>query len=414
MLASTITFVAIVDDTIRLSTRNVVAASWAASVAGASTLDSLSVAASKAWGRPLRVVVAKAAEPAAPAPVTTEPTVADHASTASEAPLEIDPFVGVVVGPCNEVAVGAARAAAIGLNAWSRTSWLHGPPGVGKSLLLRAAAQASGGRYTTCEEFTNDWIAALAQKEPERFRSRFSISGTLHAFDDVGFLVGKPRVQKEFEFTLERIDRAGSRAIMAAEKPPRSAGLEPRLQSLCDAAFTTLLAPPDPVTAGMIVRERLAARGVEADERSVAMMAAGRYKSVREIDGVVNQYVAASTLACMTRMAAAAAALSSVVGSEHDAKPEPSAVVAAVADKFGLKVADLQGEGRKGPVTLARHVAMDLLREACGLTLVDVGGWLGRRDHATVVYGLRRIEERRGMDEWHVAALDELRRKFGR
>jgi chromosomal replication initiator protein len=39
-----------------------------------------------------------------------------------------------------------------------------------------------------------------------------------------------------------------------------------------------------------------------------------------------------------------------------------------------------------------RQVAMYLLREETGLSLVDIGQQLGNRDHTTVMHGISKIE----------------------
>jgi WhiB family transcriptional regulator, redox-sensing transcriptional regulator len=66
-------------------------------------------------------------------------------------------------------------------------------------------------------------------------------------------------------------------------------------------------------------------------------------------------------------------------------------IVAAVADRHGLTVEVLTGDGRSRGVVAARREAMWCLRES-GLSLPDVGRVLGR-DHSTVLHGLRRFAE---------------------
>ena len=58
---------------------------------------------------------------------------------------------------------------------------------------------------------------------------------------------------------------------------------------------------------------------------------------------------------------------------------------------FGLEPEDLVSKSRSRPLTTARHVAMYLLRELTGLSLVKIGEHFGR-DHTTVLHGIKKIE----------------------
>ena len=58
---------------------------------------------------------------------------------------------------------------------------------------------------------------------------------------------------------------------------------------------------------------------------------------------------------------------------------------------FGLETVDLVSKSRSRPLTTARHVAMYLLRELTGLSLIKIGEHFGR-DHTTALHGIKKIE----------------------
>ena len=58
---------------------------------------------------------------------------------------------------------------------------------------------------------------------------------------------------------------------------------------------------------------------------------------------------------------------------------------------FGLETDDLVSKSRSRPLTTARHVAMYLLRELTGLSLIKIGEHF-ERDHTTVLHGIKKIE----------------------
>lgn len=66
----------------------------------------------------------------------------------------------------------------------------------------------------------------------------------------------------------------------------------------------------------------------------------------------------------------------------------PSEVIADVARRHGVTVADLVGPSRKRPMVEARWEAMRELRTRTGLSLKQIAGRVGRHDHTTVRHAL--------------------------
>ncbi len=70
---------------------------------------------------------------------------------------------------------------------------------------------------------------------------------------------------------------------------------------------------------------------------------------------------------------------------------EVAAIIAAVAENFGVDVADLRSARREARIVRARHVAMYLARHMTGRSLPYIAQAIGGRDHTSVLYGVRRI-----------------------
>ena len=74
------------------------------------------------------------------------------------------------------------------------------------------------------------------------------------------------------------------------------------------------------------------------------------------------------------------------------ARRDAPSVIHAVAVAHGISVADMTGHRRFMRLARPRHEAMYLLRQM-GMTLKEIGMFLNR-DHSTIIYGIRRWEER--------------------
>lgn len=61
---------------------------------------------------------------------------------------------------------------------------------------------------------------------------------------------------------------------------------------------------------------------------------------------------------------------------------------------LGLSRAQMEGRSHARPVAHPRQVVMVMCRRYSGESLSRIGDSLGRRDHTTVLYGLRAVEAR--------------------
>lgn len=74
-------------------------------------------------------------------------------------------------------------------------------------------------------------------------------------------------------------------------------------------------------------------------------------------------------------------------------RPTPLQIIEQVARRNDLSSKDLRSDSRRRKVAYARQEAMWELRQRTTLSLPRIGYFFGRH-HATVIYGLRKFEER--------------------
>jgi chromosomal replication initiator protein len=71
----------------------------------------------------------------------------------------------------------------------------------------------------------------------------------------------------------------------------------------------------------------------------------------------------------------------------------PQLIMEETASYFTLTTGDLVSKSRSRPLTTARHIAMYIMRECTGLSLVKIGEIFGGRDHTTVLHGIKKVED---------------------
>lgn len=88
-------------------------------------------------------------------------------------------------------------------------------------------------------------------------------------------------------------------------------------------------------------------------------------------------------------------------------------IVSVVATYFGVTVGEIRGPRRATTLIMPRHVAMYLVSETCPhLSLPSIGRFFGGRDHTTVLYAVRKINQMHSDGGKLAAAIDELRSRI--
>jgi chromosomal replication initiator protein len=323
-------------------------------------------------------------------------------------------FKSFVIADSNRIAAAAASAAADKPGEDYNPLFIYSDPGLGKTHLLQAITQRAlemkrDALYVTAEQFTNDFVTAIAQSRSDEFRRRYR-SVQLLLVDDVQFLASKGRTQEEFFYTFNDLHSDGCQLVVAGDKPPAAIpGLEGRLCSRFQWGLVADIQPPDEETRLAILNAKVAEQKVDLAEEVIRYLADRSRDNIRELEGSLNRVVAYARLTnsriTIDVAQRALAALTPTLPSPAD----PSAIMRAVAAYYNVPVQALAGKSRAKLIAEARHVAMYLLREDGELALKQVGLLLGKRDHSTVIHGVQKVARSLIADPRSGAQLTEIR-----
>jgi len=314
-------------------------------------------------------------------------------------PVQLNPrntFNNFVVADGNRIAAAAAACAAEEPGKDYNPLFIYSTPGLGKTHLLQAIALKAAQRghnplYVTSEQFTNDFVTAIAQGRADEFRRRYR-SVQLLLVDDVQFFAGKNRTQEEFFYTFNDLHSAGCQLVVAGDRPPPSLnGLESRLCSRFQWGLIADIQPPDEETRLAILMSKAAILDVTLPTDVARILAARATDNVRELEGLLNRVVAFARLTASKLSPALAERALTALTPIPAPCDDPQAITTSVATYFNVSVQALTGKSRAKPIAEARHVAMFLLREDADLALKQIGLILGHRDHSTIIHGINKI-----------------------
>ncbi len=309
-------------------------------------------------------------------------------------------FDRFIVGSSNKFAHAAALAVAEKPGAAYNPLFIYGNSGLGKTHLLLAIGQyirehhpEKKIEYIKGDDFTNQMVKSLKEGRAEEFRTRYR-SVDLLLVDDIQFIAGKTATQNEFFHTFNNNYEAGHQIVITSDRPPMEmALLDDRLRTRFEGGLMADIQPPDLETRMAITRNKAAQLGLMLSDDAVAYIAENITANIRQIEGVIKRLTAyKEILNSVIDIEAVKRAISDVTRIGDDI-PSPDKIIRETARYYGLKSEDLRGQDRSRNPTLARQIAMYLIRTLTNLSLNDIGAEFESRNHATVLSSIRKIED---------------------
>src|SRR5207249_4957476 len=246
--------------------------------------------------------------------------------------------------------------------------------------------------YLTGEEFTNEFLLALRNNKLDTFRRKMRDLDLL-VIDDVHFLSGKKATQEEFLHTFNAIEAMGRQVVMASDDHPKM--IEEFGESLINrfvSGMVVRIDPPNYATRCEILRSMILRGRLDISDEVVCWVARRVTQNVRELEGAVTRI--AAHVALNGRRADVTMATDALGDLDRQlvAPVKPENILQSVCTYFGLEHKDLMSGRRQRTISLARSVAMFLVRKTAKLSFPEIGTRMGKRNHSTVISACRRIE----------------------
>ncbi len=310
-------------------------------------------------------------------------------------------FSRFVVGQNNEFAQAACEAVASAKQNIYNPLFIHGDSGLGKTHLMQAIGQRmmkenSSVRvvYLTCEKFTNEFIEALRKKTIDRFRRKYRRADIL-LIDDIQFLGGKERSQEEFFHTFNELLDLQNQIVLTSDRPASEIkNIEPRLISRFESGLTVELSPPGMETRLAILRRKMDDWDVSLSDDILTMLAEKIQSNVRRLEGGLVRIATYASLGSeQITVERAQFLLKDILREEGQKRVNIDAIQKAVTKHFDLRLADMTSRRRPMNIAFPRQIAMFLSRKLTSCSLVEIGDAFGGRDHGTVIYACKKVEE---------------------
>ncbi len=311
-------------------------------------------------------------------------------------------FENYVMGNSNRFAYAAASQVANNPANTYNPLFLYGGAGLGKTHLMHAIGNRIKQNnpsmkvlYISSENFTNEIINSIYNKNTEAFRKKYRNIDCL-IIDDIQFLKGKEQTQVEFFHTFNDLKDSNKQIIISSDKLPREIEtLEDRMRSRFEQGLIADIQPPDLETRMAILRQKAFNDNVELPNDVLTLLATSITSNIREIEGAYTKVVAYSSLMNVPITIEITKRILDEMGNVVQVKQITfESIVEAVADHYRIKKDELFNKKRTQSIAYPRQIAMYLCRELADMSYPRIGELFGGRDHTTVIHAYEKISNK--------------------
>ena len=247
--------------------------------------------------------------------------------------------------------------------------------------------------YIKGDDFTNQMVKSLKEGKAEEFRTRYR-NVDLLLVDDIQFIAGKTATQNEFFHTFNNIYEAGHQIVITSDQPPMDmALLDDRLRTRFEGGLMADIQPPDLETRMAITRNKATQLGLMLSDEAVSYIAENITANIRQIEGVIKKLTAFKEI--LNKEITKEDVQKAIDAMRHggDDIPSPDKIIRETARYYNITSEAVRGQDRSRIPTLARQIAMYLIRTLTNYSLNEIGAEFESRNHATVLSSIRKIED---------------------
>ena len=325
-----------------------------------------------------------------------------------------DPIVGLrsefrfenfIAGKSNQLALAASRQVAENPGKSYNPLLIYGGTGLGKTHLVHAIGNVIRKRpgasiaYLPAIKFVEDVVTSVRHGQMEKFNRYYRSFDTL-LVDDIQFFARKSKSQEEFFHAFNALLQGDRQIVLTCDQYPREIEEIPeRLTSRFESGISFGIEPPELETRAAILISKADQAGVKLPEE-VALFLAERLKSnVRDLEGALRRVMMGATVQSQRITIDYCREVLQDIFSVQDRLVKIEHIQKTVADYFSLRISDLASERRTRSIVRPRQIAMAITRELTHHSFPEIAAAFNRRDHTTVLYACRKVEELRRIDD---------------
>ena len=329
-------------------------------------------------------------------------------------------FDNFIEGDCNRLArsAGLAVAKKPGGTAFNPLV-IFGDVGLVKTHLAHAVGNEVKRRYpekrilyVSSEKFTNQIIESIKNNAVNDFLIFYQMLDVL-IIDDIQFLENKLKTQEIFFHIFNQLHQAGKQIILTSDRPPKDmVGIEERLISRFKWGLSADLQAPSLETRMAILASKMMKEGVDLPSDVVEFICYNIQSNIRELEGVLISLIAQASLVNREIDINLTKEVIKNFVTQINKEITVENIQQLVAKHFDVPVDKLAGKTRKRQIVIARQLSMYLAKKLTDKSLKVIGQTFGGRDHSTVIYSCKTVQDLLDTDLIFKETVSELEKEI--
>jgi chromosomal replication initiator protein len=329
-------------------------------------------------------------------------------------------FDNFIVGPSNSLAHAAALAVADNPGHLYNPLFMYGSSGLGKTHLLHSIGNHikinSPSKiivYQTADRFVNEFISAIRFNRMFSFREKYKLVDVL-LIDDIQFIANKDQTQEAFFHIFNSLYESHKQIVFSSDDYPKDLkGITERLRSRMEWGLVTDVYVPTIETKVAILKEK-AEQNKESISDEVAYFIASQANSnVRQLEGALVRVIAFAHLTGqVVSKSLAERVLGSIINSTDNTLTF-NKIVRAVTSVYSYSLDQLRSKGRGKELVFVRQLIMYFMKKLTDKSLREIGSFLNRKDHSTVLHAVNKISKMIESDTRLHKSIDAIKKELG-
>lgn len=316
--------------------------------------------------------------------------------------FSLDPllvFENFVVDGSNKVAYSMAMAFANNKQT-GNLLYVQGNIGMGKTHLLQSIAAhvrlSQPERrvvYLSAEKFMQLYIRAVRDNDIISFKEKLR-SADILLIDDLQFICGKNSSEQELIGTISAFTESNKQVVIACNSSPYDLNLDTRTRSRLAGGLVVNIAQPDYSLRFQILKSRTVGLNLDVPDEILQFISISITSNIRELEGAFGKLVSYSSINEQPISLEVTKEILQDNIAAHTRQINIDEILKYVANFYKVKVADIQSKKRNAHFVVPRQITAYMAKQLTPYSLQEIGLQLGNKDHTTVIYSIKKVEEK--------------------
>ena len=259
-------------------------------------------------------------------------------------------------------------------------------------------------RYVPFEQFSSGFSIASKDGDLDRFREQYN-SIDFILIDNIQFTAGNQQLQEELVLLFNSFYSSNRQIVVAGKSAPKKThGINLDLSSRLGSGLICEINTPDQKTKTEIIVKKSKGKNLHIPDDVVFFLA----NSTNDLKTLVNYLAKFETYFSFYQRSIDMSIAKSIIKSGDVSDVDIHHIQRLTASYFGISLSDLLSKKKIRGFSYPRQIAMYLTRNLTGLSFKAIGEAFGNKDHSTVLYAVRQIEKKRGINNKVLKDINQL------